>query len=166
MATPAPLWRREFLVQRPGWKEDIGLGDDLEYYVRLLVDVRRICFIDEPLFVVREHGGSRLSTDRMTEASLMSLIRTRRLICEVVQRAGHWDAQTQQAFLGTMRTTYANALEIGNPTAIRDLESWLWSLASTPKRRHGIRSLILSRQLLGRKFLLAAHRLAKSRRAS
>lgn len=158
MSTPAPLWRRAFLLQRPGWREDIALGDDLEYYVRLLLNAQRVTFVPESLFVVRIHGGSRLSADRMTEASLASLLRARREIFAALQGAGHWDDRMQSAFLSAMRTYYANALKLGRLPTIQALEDWLELLAETPKRRHAVRGLILARRLLGREILLGAHR--------
>jgi len=159
MPTPAPLWRRSHLMEHAGWREDIALGDDLEYHIRLLVDAKKICFIDEELFLVREHSGSRLGANQMSASSLSSLIRTRMAIFKTLQQSGLWVAHTQPAFLGAMRTIYANALQLGDSTTIRDLEIWLWSLSSSPKRILQFQLLILIRRLLGRRFLLGAHKL-------
>ncbi len=159
MQTSAPLWRRTFLAGHAGWREDISLGDDLEYHIRLLADADKVCFIDEELFFVREHPGSRLSADQMSTASLDSLIRTRQAIFSTLQQCGLWDAQTQRAFLGAMRTIYANALQLGNRATIRDLENWLWTLADSPERNIQFHALILLRRILGRHFLLGTHKL-------
>jgi glycosyltransferase involved in cell wall biosynthesis len=159
MQTSAPLWRRSHLMDHAGWREDISLGDDLEYHIRLLADAKKICFIEEELFFVREHPGSRLSADQMSASSLGSLIKTRRAIFETLQQSGLWDAQTQHAFLGAMRTIYANALQLGDHETIRDLENWLWMLASTPEQVPAFKVLILLRRMLGRHSLLGAHRL-------
>ena len=159
MPTEAPLWRREFLMGRPGWREDISLGDDLEYYVRLLVDSREICILDEELFTVREHGGNRLSAGHATLSSVSSQVQARRSVHESAVRAGLWDVQTQGAFLDAMRTIYANTLETGDEALIGDLEGWLWELALAPRRRPQVQAMIGVRRLLGRQFLLGAHRM-------
>jgi glycosyltransferase involved in cell wall biosynthesis len=160
LQTSAPLWRRDHLLGHSGWREDIGLGDDLEYYARLLVGAGKICFVEEALFVVRDHGGNRLSVGGPTVSSVSSQLRARRSVHESAMRAGLWDEQTQGAFLGAMRTIYANALETGDAALINDLEHWLWELASTPRRRPGFQAMIGTRRLLGRHFLLKTHRVA------
>lgn len=159
MQTSAPLWRRNHLFKHAGWREDISLGDDLEYHVRLLSDAESLCFIDEELFWVRDHAGSRLSSDKLSEESLASLIRTRESILLILKQMALWDAQMQEAFLGAMRTIYANALQLGRQETIRELENWLWQLSSYPKRLYGFQALILIRQILGRHFLLSGHKL-------
>ena len=161
MQTSAPLWRRGFLVTRAGWREDIALGDDLEYHIRLLVDAAKICFIGKALFFVREHPGPRLSADALSTASLESLLRTRRAIFATLQMSGLWDAETQRIFLDAMRTIYANALRLDDRTTIHDLESWLWTLAAAPKRCRQFHVLIVLRRLLGRYFLLGTHALVR-----
>jgi hypothetical protein len=165
MQTAAPLWRRDYLLRHSAWREDIGLGDDLEYYARLLAGAGDVCFVDDELFIVREHGGDRLGTGRQTVSSVSSQLRARRSIHESAMRAGLWDEQTQGEFLGAMRTIYANALETGDAALIDDLERWLWELASTPQRRPNFQAMIRTRQLLGRHVLLGAHRMIKGLRA-
>lgn len=164
--TSAPLWRHEFLMNHASWREDISLGDDLEYHIRLLSSAEKVCFVDEELFFVREHVGPRISTGQMSAASLESLVRTRQAIYSTLEKAGLWDAPTQQAFLGAMRTIYANALQLGDHATIRDLETWLWTLADSPRRNHQFQALILLRHTLGRRFLLRAHKLLNSRRSA
>ena len=166
MPTPSPLWRRSHLMKHAGWREDISLGDDLEYYIRLLADADKVCFIDEELFFVREHIGPRLSTGRVSAASLMSLIRTRQAILSTLRQSGLWNAQTQCAFLGAMRTIYANALQLGNHETIRDLEEWLWTLADGPEQNREFHALILLRRMFGRRLLLGAHKLTNALRPS
>lgn len=157
MQTSAPLWRRSFLLAHAGWREDISLGDDLEYHIRLLTSAKQIRFVEEELFFVREHSGPRLGARQTSICALASLVRTRRAIFDSVNKAGLWDAETQRDFLGAMRTVYANALQLGDRKTIRDLEGWLWSLSISPKRVAGLQLLILARRFLGRHFLLGAH---------
>lgn len=164
MPTPSPLWRRDFLMKQGGWREDISLGDDLEYHIRLLASAEKLCFVDEDLFFVREHLGDRLSTGVMSAASLESQIRTRRSIYSTLEKAGLWDVSTQQVFLCAMRTIYANALQLNDQAMICDLEEWLWTLADSPQRNQQFHALILLRHALGRRFLLGAHKLIKNLR--
>jgi glycosyltransferase involved in cell wall biosynthesis len=166
MQTAAPLWRREFLVGRSGWREDISLGDDLEYHARLLAEASGICFVDDELFVVREHEGDRLSVVRPTVSAVASQLKARRSVHESARRAGVWDEYNQWAFLGAMRTVYANALETRNAELIAELERWLWELASAPKSRLAFKAMIAARRVLGGPFLLSAHRLVQRLRAA
>jgi glycosyltransferase involved in cell wall biosynthesis len=162
MPTAAPLWRSTFLKKHAGWREDISLGDDLEFHIRLLTSTDKICFVEEELFFVREHSGARLGADRMVKQSLESLIKARRSIFETLQESRLWDAQTQRAFVDAMRTIYANALQLGNPETIHSLENWLRVLATNPKRIREMQVLILLRRMLGRHFLLGAHKLIRA----
>ncbi len=165
LPTPAPLWRRDHLLRHAGWREDIGLGDDLEYYARLLVGAGDLSFVDDELFVVRGHSGDQLSNSGPTVLSVLSQLRARRSVLESVTGAGLWDEQTQGAFLGAMRTIYANALQTGDAALIDDLERWLWELASAPKRRPDFKAMIRTRRLLGRHVLLGAHHILMRLRA-
>jgi len=158
LQTAAPLWRRSFLEARAGWREDIVLGDDLEYHVRLLAEASALAFVDDTLFFVRAHPGARLSAG-MSAASLASLVRARRAVHATLHRCGLWDRGTQHAFLEAMRTVYANALALGERASIEDLEAWLWTLSGSPRRRWGFRAMLLLRRTLGRQILLAGHRL-------
>ena len=164
MQTSAPLWRRSFLKKHAGWREDISLGDDLEFHIRLLANSKKICFIEEELFFVREHSGSRLSADQLSELSLDSIIRTRRSIFEILKKFELWDSQTQRAFLGAMRSIYANALQLGNSETIHNLENWIWILAAHPNRIRKYNMLIVLRLILGRHLLLGAHKLIQKLR--
>jgi hypothetical protein len=158
MQTSSPLWRRGFLVAHAGWREDIGLGDDLEYHVRLLADAGKLCFVPQNLFLVREHRGSRLSADRLSHDSLDSLIRTRRAVHATLRNSDLWDAPNQRRFLDAMRTVYANALQLGDADRIRTLEEWLWTIAAGSSRQSvSMRGLILLRRALGRRFVLSGH---------
>lgn len=164
--TAAPLWRREFLLGQQGWREDISLGDDLEYHARLLAAASDVRFVNEELFYVREHAGDRLSTVRPTVSAVESQVKARRSVHESASRAGLWDERTQAAFLHAMRTIYANALETRDQQLIAGLERWLWEIASAPKSRLGMKAIISARRVLGRQFLLSVHRLARRSRAA
>lgn len=164
MQTSAPLWRRDFLMQRAGWREDIALGDDLEYHIRMLVDTEKVCFINEELFFVRDHSGSRLSADQMTTSSLASVIRTRHAVFETLRASSLWNMEIQGNFLGAMRTIYANALQLDDQIIIRGLEKWLKELAISPKLNYQVLLLIMLRHALGRRIVLIAHKRLKKLR--
>jgi hypothetical protein len=149
------------LTGRSGWREDISIGDDLEYYARLLVDAGKVCFVDETLFVVREHPGDRLSVGALTASAVKSLLKARRSVFESAVRAGMWDEQVQISFLQAMRSIYAGALLAGDQAVVDDLERWMWKLACSPRRRLGVQSVICARRLAGAGTLLAAHSVLK-----
>jgi glycosyltransferase involved in cell wall biosynthesis len=159
MPTPAPLWRRGFLEQHSGWNESIALGDDLEFHIRLLVTAKRISFIEDELFSVREHNGPRLGTEALSDGSLASIILTRKEIYKQVHSNGLWDIHIQFEFLRAMRTIYANALKNGNKNIIYDLESWMLLLSSYPNRILEIQLLVALRRVFGVRFLLGIHNL-------
>ena len=158
MATEAPLWRRSFLMTQRGWPVDIGLGDDLEYHVRLLCVAESMGFITQDLFLVREHGGPRLSDSHKNRERILSLINTRRVVQEILLKSGRWDPSIQQSFLGAMRTYYANILDCGNPDDLSQLEAFLLQLSRKPAHHKLFPALIIARKIFGRHFILTAHR--------
>jgi glycosyltransferase involved in cell wall biosynthesis len=158
MPTPAPLWRRCFLMQQGRWRTDIGLGDDLEFHVRLLSRAQNMCFVDQVLFFVRDHGGPRLSDARANHSRLRSALATREAIYETLRSVGEWDAIAQKNFLSAMRTLYANTLDCGEFEDISKLEGWLLELSRHPHRHWTFPLIITIRHLVGRKVLLGAHR--------
>lgn len=164
MQTSAPLWRRSFLASRPGWRTDIDLGDDLEYHIRLLAQAKEIKFVEQELFWVREHPGPRLSDAFKNRARTLSAIRARMAIFETLRTSRHWDAQTQENFLGAMRTIYANLLDCGTTEDIQRLETWLLKCARSPARRWFFPLLFMLRRTLGKHFILTVHRLVMASR--
>lgn len=162
LPTLAPLWRSAKLKQSAGWREDIALGDDLEFHARLLACDRTVGFVDAVLFEVRDHPGDRLSVHGPSPASVMSALRTRRSLRDSVGRAGLWDRDTQRVFVRSMRTIYANALETSDAASIRDVEGWIEELASAPANLMATKALLAARRLLGRRALLAGHNLLRN----
>lgn len=163
LQTSAPVWRADFLRGRAGWREDIGLGDDLEYYCRLLTEAEEVGFVGEELFFVREHDGPQLGSSGRQAASFASNLCARRSVYDAVRSAGLWDSEVQKAFLGTMRTMYAGALELGEEDVIRGLESWLSEIASRPEKRYDLLAMIMLRRAVGGKLLLRLYQLLNFR---
>jgi len=156
MSTPAPLWRRSFLISRPGWRTDISLGDDFEYYLRLLAEAKSMAFVEQDLFLVREHDGPHLSDAKNNRAATLSAIRTHRAVVETVREAGMWDTGIQAGILRTARTLYANILACGTSDDIQEIEQWLWALASESRSRWFLRSVMLLRKAIGTRLFLKA----------
>ncbi len=159
MGTPGPLWRRTWLSANRGWREDIALGDDLEFHVRLLSRATHLRFVDETLFVVREHNGERLSSASRNLSALQSQLRAFMAVRESMVGVGWWSAEVQSGMLRSARTLYATALALGDSEVVDAIEAWLELVASEPRGRKDIRLLIGARRVLGGRFLLLAHRL-------
>jgi glycosyltransferase involved in cell wall biosynthesis len=159
MQTSAPLWRRSFLVSRPGWRTDINLGDDLEYHIRLLATANSMAFVERELFWVREHLGPRLSDMGKDREKMLSQFRTRKAIYDTLAKAGLWNETTQKNFLGTMRTIYANVLASGTDGDIGEMEGFIRKVAFHPNHRLELPALVAMRRLVGKGALLGAHRL-------
>lgn len=160
MQTSAPLWRTSFLVSRSAWRTDITLGDDLEYYLRLLVEAKRLLFVEQDLFIVREHEGPRLSDARGNRVRTLSAIRTQQAIAEILRNAGMWNASVQGKLLRTARTLYVNILGCGNREDIRGFERWVKELSREPRCVSIPSMLITSRRIFGHRMLLFALRAA------
>jgi len=165
MQTAAPLWRRSFLISRPGWRTDISLGDDLEYHLRLLAEVRSMAIVEEDLFLVRAHDGGRLSDARKNHPRLLSAIHTHRAVVETVRKAGIWDAPMQAGILRIARGLYANVLDCGTSKDIRTYEEWVRELARESQCASFLPLVITCRRLLGGRAVLLAHRFIMRLRA-
>ncbi|MHB8789323.1 MAG: glycosyltransferase family 2 protein [Desulfobulbaceae bacterium] len=158
MQTSAPLWRRSFLIQHEGWNPEIGLGDDLEYYVRLMCSVEHFGFIPEELFFVREHQSSRLSADTMNRKSLLSAIKTQKLVQACLGRAGYWSSEIRAMFWGAIRIRYANCLSYGTAEDVEEFEEWLRNLGRGDRTFRHFFVLIVLRRLFGAKAILFLHK--------
>ncbi len=158
MQTSAPLWRKSFLDRDSGWDERIGLGDDLEYYLRLVCQMNSFAFVPQEFFLVREHGDSRLSADTMSLSSLRSGLLTQKCMQELVYRAGYWTPEIKRSFSGALRGVYANCLTYGDRGDIIKLESWMHMIGHGEATFRELKVLILLRKVIGTKGLLALQR--------
>ena len=153
MQTSAPLWRRSFLAGRPGWRTDIGFGDDFEYNVRMLVDAQCIVFVDRELFWVRIHPGARLSRIGGSRRQVLSGIVALQSVVDSADRAGCGDRFCQRGALRKARTLYACLLDLGTDPDLRAFESWLWRRSLRPALDLGMLGLLAARRCLGRRGL-------------
>jgi glycosyltransferase involved in cell wall biosynthesis len=164
MQTSAPLWRRSYLIQHNGWNPEIGLGDDLEYHVRLMCSVELFGFVPEELFFVRVHQENRLSRDTMARESLTSAVRTQQSVQACLERGGYWHSGIRARFFGKMRIVYANCLSYGTREDVAKLETWLKGVGDGDSTFRKLFILICCRRLFGGKVLLFLHqRLMKLR---
>lgn len=157
LQTSAPLWRRDYLVARPGWREDIGLGDDLEYYMRLMRDAKDVCFISSELFIVREHDGPHLSDVGKSRNQVISAFLTHKSVVATIVSAGLWDDEIQWAVFRKARTLYANLMSVGNNNDLREFEKWVISLHQQDETFTELKILVAIRRVFGRKIILLSH---------
>lgn len=161
MQTTAPLWRKSFLDGINGWNTSIAFGDDLEYHIRLLCKVSKVCMVPEKLFFVREHADLRLSDARGNVKQIESGIVTQYSIYDVLSNNGLWDTVFQQGVLTNLKTLYANYMELGNSKEVYKFESSLMKIAKDPITNNTILLLVAVRRLLGAKFILTLFNLKK-----
>lgn len=157
MQTAAPLWRRDFLLAGAGWREDIGFGDDWEYYVRLLVRAEAIGFVDAELFLVLGHEGPRLGWGNLGREQVLSGFRAQRSVLETVARAGALNKSVHDGLMRRARSTYILMLGVGADSDIREYEQWLLRVSRRPAFRLLPHMTVAGRRLLGRRALLLAH---------
>lgn len=155
MQTSAPLWRKSFLDRNDGWREDISLGDDLEYHIRLLTNTSSIEFVSKELFWVRDHLGERLSDFKYDETKLFSSLKTYISIHETLVRKDLWTEQHQKNLLSAVRTLYYNFLanNITNEEIIK-FEVFAKVLSRKPRRFYFLPILFFLRKHLGRKLIV------------
>lgn len=161
MSTPAVLWKKSVINSVHGWNSSIGLGDDLEFHVRTLLNVQKIEFINVDLFFVRVHYSNRLSDYKNNIKQIESSILTQQIITEKLKEAVLWDSVFQQGILKCSRTLYANYMSMASEEKLRLFENWLKSICLYPIRKHGILFLIFSRKLLGGKIILLCFKILK-----
>lgn len=154
LSTPAPLWRRSFLVQFDGWNPQIGLGDDLEYYVRLVCSMDHFGFIPEELFFVRKHDGPRLGNCSMSAKMLKSAVLTQELIQQTILEAGCWVDIICSVFLKRQGSLYINVLRFGTIDCIRDFELWFMETSKNCFGSHLVACAILGRRCFGKGLIL------------
>lgn len=154
MQTSAPLWRRSFLLSRPGWRDDISLGDDLEYYLRLLSDIKCMSFVYQELFFVREHNGPRLSCAKKSSKHIHSMILALQSISNVISSKGLWDHSTKMSFLKKTRTVYFNLLDCGAFNDIYIFECWIIELLKIIKYPSFFHIIFIIRKMIGNRAIV------------
>ena len=157
MQTSAPLWRRSFLMEHEGWDEEISLGDDFEYHVRLACEATEFGFIPNESFFVREHQASRLSRDAMTRESLLSVLKTQESAHCSLANAGLWSTNIRRAFVGKIRIIYVNCLRYGFDEDVVRLETWLKEIGDGDAVFRRLYLLMACRRILGSNTLLFLH---------
>lgn len=158
MCTPAPLWKKTVLMKTLGWNTNIAFGDDLEFHIRVLMNVEKIAFVDRKLFFVREHTDNRLSDASNNIKQIESGILTQQLIAETIRKNEIWDKDFQTGILKNARTLYANYLQLAAKGELRKFEKWIINIVTKPIFRMDMLSLVVCRRLFGAKAILNFYR--------
>ncbi|MEM7329329.1 MAG: glycosyltransferase [Pseudomonadota bacterium] len=119
--TQSPLWRRDVL-ESIRWNENISLGDDVEFTIRCLLNVKHVVFIEEALFTVHEHGGDRLSDFSTNDIRLNSLMVTQSTIYEALRDRAAWNEKCAAQMRQVIRSVYAVALQRVSASELREFE--------------------------------------------
>lgn len=155
MPTCAPLWNRALLLSQPGWNHVISLGDDLEYFVRLLLKVRSVDFVEKELFLVREHRGSRLSDVGGSALPVRSASLAIREIVKSTSDACVLNGELSTSLYARARTAYVNLLSYGAEADLKDFEDWYLGVGELPVARADLRLAIAVRRLIGARLVAA-----------
>jgi len=129
VCTNAPLWRRSFLLQADGWREDLLVSEEWEYHTRLMARGPQIVFVAEDLFFVRGHEGDQLSKRYGQLRYMVSYYQAVRSVAQMLMHTPHWTRQARAGLLLRARTAYINLLRHGDTHLIREFEDWFLNLA-------------------------------------
>jgi len=161
MCTPAPLWRKTVLDGTNGWNTSIAFGDDLEYHIRLLCKVTKVCMVPDKLFFVREHADFRLSNANGNIKQIESGIATQYSIYDVLSKNGLWDTVFQQGVLTNLKTLYANYMKLADSKEVYKFESSLMKISKNPITNYTMLLLVAVRRLVGSRFIFTLFNLKK-----
>jgi glycosyltransferase involved in cell wall biosynthesis len=148
MHTEAPLWRAGFLRENAGWREDLLVAEEWEYYIRLFTRQPRCVLVEEDLFWVRAHPGHQLSKDFGSLQNSVSFYKAIRSVSDLLYGTPFWIPEVQRGLSLRARTTYANLLSNGDPEIVREFETWFLTLVPPPSDLP-VRAMILLRRWLG-----------------
>lgn len=155
--TMAPLWRRSFLKQAPGWPIDLICGEDVVYYARLLLLAKNIAFVEKELFFLRDHEGERATVGSYNERSRQKMISSLyaiRCLAEMVRQSNHWNSENKNGLIRMARTAYVLALKGCALHELHEYEHFALGLSGFPKRINLLSLVIIFRRLFGPKITL------------
>ena len=161
MHTEAPIWRRNFLLGDAGWREDLSVAEEWEYYIRLLARGPNCAFVGEDLFWVRAHKGEQLSGALANPQHAVTFCRAIRVATDVLRSSSFWTPSAQKGLLLRARTAYAVLLQIRDQALAGEFEGWLLSQA----REAGdwrLGGAVYARRCLGTRQLLRFFRMGKA----
>lgn len=161
MQTSAPLWQKSFLDDNLGWNNSIAFGDDLEYHVRLLANVSKICFVSKKLFFIREHSEFRLSDSKANLKQIRSGILTQKCIYDNLKTLGLWDKNFQTGVITNLKTLYANFMQLATSKELYNFEKFFQEVARNPTVKKEILVLIDTRRFLGANVILSLFKIKK-----
>lgn len=156
ICTNAPLWRRTFLAQVEGWREDLLASEEWEYYTRLMTRNPEILFVAEELFFVRGHAGDQLSKRYVRIEYMASHYRATQSVARLLVGTPHWKPRARADLLLRARMAYVNLLRHGDKRVIEEFEDWFSDLArSVPDYR--MVAIVGLRRLFGSQFVLSLY---------
>ncbi len=142
ISTPALLFRKGSLSQIPPWPEEFCNGEDLVYFVRFFLsrNPSPIAFVDEPLALIRDHGGNRATVvPRLRDwagvggdefaVRRSSLLARAEMVRELVT-SEEWCRGWKGGCAAQLRTGYWDALHVLEEDELREFEKLLLSLSS------------------------------------
>ena len=152
--TASPLWRRSFLMSHPRWGEEISLGDDWEYHLRLASLANGFQFVEAPLFFLEEHSGDRLSDFSHGTERIASAILAEKSVVSHLESVKLWNKRVSDGMLKRARTLYFIALALEDDNAIDALELHVRSLVRLNSEGIKWTLLIAWRRLFGGSMIL------------
>ncbi|MFT4857121.1 MAG: glycosyltransferase involved in cell wall biosynthesis [Algoriphagus sp.] len=163
MCTNAPLWRKSALEKTSGWNPELAFGDDLDFHIRVLLGVKKMEFVPNILFFVREHNYDRLSHATKSIKQVESGIKTHQLITENLKKNGLWDIEFQDNILKRCRALYPIYLRFSSKKNLTEFERWFMITASKSDLIFVFFFLIVLRRLLGCNVLLYLYEKVRDR---
>lgn len=161
MQTMAPLWKKSVLLEAEGWNTNISFGDDLDYHIRVLSKVKKMCFIPETLFFLREHTGERLSVIGGNIKQIESGFATQYQVYKTLVAVNLWDKIFQNGNLKITKSLYANYLALANKNDIEIVEKNIIEIIKKPSININFIFLIIVRKIFGANFILFLFNLKK-----
>lgn len=147
--TLAPLWRRAYLTSAHQWDPRISLGDDLDFHIRCLASAKRIGFVPEPLFMVHDHAGDRLSDFSSSNDRLASLLKTRMVIHETLVVQQRWTLACATNTAAALRSIYTIYLQRMTDVEVAQFDAAAQRMCGPRWRGFGVMLIVAARRLGG-----------------
>ena len=152
MALGNLLWRARFLRERPGWPLHLRWSEDWYYCTSLAVGMTRMVFVEEELFWLRDHGGSRLTNAELGTATLAAALAfssSLKQVTSMVRASPYFDESCREGLLKISRLAYLLLLESGAVEDITKFERFVGELAVGSRAAPLWRALIATRHAFG-----------------
>lgn len=148
MQTSAPLWTKKF-IEKYLWDNNISFGDDLEFHIRVLVDVKKLEFIPENLYFLRNHFDKNRLSNFSNKKAIISGINTQMSIVKNLGVNHHLNSEIRVGLIKKIRTLYINLLNWGSKKEIKNVELFLQSNFERQEFNEQMLLLIKVKNILG-----------------